>query len=314
MFSTARPIAASRGCHASIAGPAEDFLCVKTEALISKPSQRQRGSLSVPGHRTAVNLLRLFPLAVLSVLGRHDARGQTPSPPPEPPKQGIEVLPTPYLWLPWTSINVRPNNSRIQSRSNTIDPGEMVTHLTWVPFMGEIEFRYGPYGLITDYIHAPLKAGASTRGVLFSGATSGLTIDSGTAMFLYRAMQDRVQYVDVGGGVRAWGFAGDISLNQGLLPPAVVSNGLSWADPMLAARYHRDLGSGWGLTAYADVGGFGVGANVDWQLVGTIDYKVNSKIDLHAGFRTLNFNYDGPRANFKVHMYGPILSGTYHFN
>ena len=57
MFSTARPIAASRGCHASIAGPAEDFLCAKTEALISKPSQRQRGSLSVPGHRLTVGEL-----------------------------------------------------------------------------------------------------------------------------------------------------------------------------------------------------------------------------------------------------------------
>jgi hypothetical protein len=189
----------------------------------------------------------------------------------------------------------------------------MITHLTWVPFMGEIEFRYGPYGVIADYIHAPLKSGASTRGILFSGATAGVTIDSGTAMFLYRAMQDRVQYVDVGGGVRAWGLGGDISLNQGLLPPAIVSTGMSWADPMLALRYHRDLGNGFGATAYADVGGFGVGANVDWQLIGTIDYTVASWLDLHGGFRTLNFNYDGPRANFNVHMYGPILSGTFHF-
>jgi hypothetical protein len=113
--------------------------------------------------------------------------------------------------------------------------------------------------------------------------------------------------------MRAWGFSGDISLNQGLLPPVVVSNGLSWADPMLAARYHRDLGDGFGATAYADVGGFGVGANVDWQIAALIDYTVGPHLDLHAGFRTLNFNYDGPRANFNVHLYGPIFSGTVHF-
>jgi hypothetical protein len=55
-----------------------------------------------------------------------------------PALQGIQVLATPYLWLPWTSVNVHPNSSRIQSQSNTIDPGQMITHLTWVPFMGVV--------------------------------------------------------------------------------------------------------------------------------------------------------------------------------
>lgn len=270
-------------------------------------------SIVLPNLLLSNKALRAFLVAALSILGPNGVHGQTPTPPPAPPTQGIEILATPYLWLPWTSFKIRPNNGAIQSRSGTIDPGQMITHLTWVPFMGEVEFRYGPYGVIADYIHAPLKAGASTRDILFSDATNGLTIDSGTAMFLYRAMQDRVQYVDVGGGVRAWGLDGDISLNQGLLPAVVVSDGLSWADPMLAARYHRDLGNGFGLTAYADVGGFGAGANIDWQIATLIDYTVGPRLDFHAGFRTLNFDYNGPRANFNVHMYGPILSGTIHF-
>lgn len=264
-------------------------------------------------HRS-IGLPKLLLAAVLGVLGLHDARGQTPSPPSEPPTKRIEVLATPYLWLPWTSISVHPSNSRIQSASNTIDPGQLISHLTWVPFMGEIEFRYGPYGVIADYIHAPLKAGVSAKGVLFNDATGGLGIDTGSAMFLYRVMADPIQHIDVGAGVRAWGLGGNIALNQRLLQSAVVSNGLSWADPMLAARYHRDLGNSFGATAYADVGGFGAGANVDWQIIALIDYTVASWLDLHAGFRTLNFDYDGPRANFNVHMYGPILSGTIHFN
>lgn len=271
------------------------------------------GSRLVTEKFKIVKIIWLVLVVAMLVASSHQARSQEPGPPPAP-MQGIEVLATPYLWLPWTSVNVHPNNSRIQSQSTTVDPGQLITHLTWVPFMGEIEFRYGPYGVIADYIHAPLKAGASTRGVLFSGATAGLTIDTGTAMFLYRVMQDPIQHVDVGGGIRAWGLDGDISLNQGLLPSAIVSKGLSWADPMLAARYHRDLGNGFGATAYADVGGFGAGANVDWQLVGLIDYTVASWLDLHAGFRTLNFSYDGPLAKFNAHMYGPILSGTIRFN
>jgi hypothetical protein len=92
-----------------------------------------------------------------------------------------------------------------------------------------------------------------------------------------------------------------------------VSNGLSWADPLIAARYHRELGNGYSATAYGDLGGFGIGAHFDWQLVGTIDYALKSWIDLHVGFRSLNFSYGAPAANFNVSMYGPILSATFRF-
>jgi hypothetical protein len=243
-----------------------------------------------------------------------------PPPPIAPPAllppvawQDIEVRVTPYLWLPWVSSTVRPSNTAIPSASSFTSPGPIYDHLTWIPFLGSAEFRDGPYGLVLDYIHLPLKTGVNTRNIFFSGATSGLTVDEGTAMFLYRPFVAPDQYVDVGLGVRAWGIAGSISLNQGLLPAFDASDGLSWADPLIGVRYHRDLGNGFSATAYGDVGGFGAGAHIDWQLLGTIDYAVNSQIELHGGFRSLNFSYGAPRANFSANIYGPILSATFRF-
>jgi hypothetical protein len=78
---------------------------------------------------------------------------------PGPPAQSIEVLVKPYLWLPWTSMGISPSNTRLSSRSETIDPGKLINHTTWVPFMGAAEFRYDGIGLLVDYLHAPLKAG-----------------------------------------------------------------------------------------------------------------------------------------------------------
>jgi hypothetical protein len=234
-------------------------------------------------------------------------------PPPTLPWQGIEILATPYIWLPWTSSTVRPSNTAIPSASSTTDPGTLYDHLTWLPFTGSAEFRSGSYGLLLDYIHMPLKTGANTPGIVFSGATAGLTQDIGTAMFLYRPLVQPDQYVDVGVGVRAWGISGSIALNEGLLPAFNASSGLSWADPLIGARYHRDLGNGFSATAYSDVGGFGAGAHIDWQLLGTIDYALNSRIELHGGFRSLNFSYGAPRANFSANTYGPILSATFRF-
>jgi hypothetical protein len=229
-----------------------------------------------------------------------------------PPWQDIEFRFTPSFWVAWTSSTVRPADTRIPTASSTVDPGTLITHLTWVPFLGTGEFRDGPYGVVLDFIHVPVKSGVNTP-VLFSGATTGLTEDAGTAMFLYRPFVEPDQSIDAGLGVRAWGLAGDISLNQGLAPAVNVSHGLSWADPLLGVRYHRDLGNGFSATAYGDVGGFGVGAHIDWQLLGTIDYALNSWIDLRGGIRSLNYSFGGARADFHQHIYGPILGATFRF-
>jgi hypothetical protein len=68
-----------------------------------------------------------------------------------------------------------------------------------------------------------------------------------------------------------------------------------------------------GATVCGDVGGFGVGADIDWQVLGTIDYAANSWIDLHAGSCNLKFNYSLPNASANVNMNGPILAATLRF-
>ena len=123
---------------------------------------------------------------------------------PQPASPAFEVLLTPYLWLPWTASNVSPYNTRIPGASNTVRPSTLISHLSWVPFMGTAEFRYGAYGVALDYVHAPVKTGVDSRAQIFSGATAGMTEDAGTAMFLYRAWAQPDQYFDVGAGVRAW--------------------------------------------------------------------------------------------------------------
>jgi len=250
-----------------------------------------------------------------------EARAQQSAdqPPPVPPPAtllpGIEVLPTTYLWFPWTGVSLRPADTRLPSPSNTIDPGKLYGHLTWVPFMGQVEFRSDSFGIITDFIHAPLKSGISTRDILFGSSTGEFTINTGSAVGLYRVLTSPNQNADIGLGFRAWGLDGLITLNplHQRVSPLTVANGLSWADPLIAARYHYDFGNVFAATAYGDFGGFGVGAHFDWQLLGTIDYTLRPGLDLHAGFRSLNFSFGAQRANISMNMNGPIISATFRF-
>jgi hypothetical protein len=234
-----------------------------------------------------------------------------PAPPTDPKK--IEILVTPYLFVPWASISVHPVNPNLSGASTTISPDQLIRHITWIPFAGEAEVRGNSWGVDVDYIHAPLTANLTTRGVLFGNGSAGISIDTGAAKAFYRPISGPEQYLDIGVGVRAWGLSGGVSLSQGLLPPVSVSGGKSWADPLIATRYHHELGHGFGVTADGDVGGFGAGAQIDWQVIATLDYKRQNWPPLHFGFRTLNFDYHGPIAHFSTSLYGPFLSATYRF-
>ena len=101
----------------------------------------------------------------------------------------------------------------------------------------------------------------------------------------------------------------------GFIPTVSVSRSRTWADPLIAARYHRDFGNGFGLTAYGDVGGFGIAAHADWQISGTLDYAWKSWLDLHVGYRSLNVSYQasGSPLGFDVHLKGPIIGATLRF-
>jgi hypothetical protein len=226
---------------------------------------------------------------------------------------GVQIYVTPYLWLASVDTTILTPIPRAPSVGSDFF---VLSHLDAVPFLGSIEIRDGPFGLLGDAFHVPMGSGITTPRDLFSGGHAGLIADQGTALLLYRPFEQPTQYADLGIGFRAWGFSANLTLNPGILPGQSVNRSASWVDPLIGGRYHYDFRNGWGLTAYGDVGGFGVGAHSDWQVLGTIDYTPTPWLNLHLGYRSLNFNYTasgGFDLGFNVHMKGPILAATFRF-
>jgi hypothetical protein len=228
---------------------------------------------------------------------------------------GYQFFVTPYLWLASvhaTTLTPLAREPQVNSSVSTID---LLSHLDGAPFMGSFEVRYGALGFLADAIHLPVNTKITTRDIFFQGGNAALKADTGTGIALYRFFQDPVQFADAGLGFRTWGFSSNLTLNPGLLQGTAVNRSAGWTDPLIAARYHRDLGNGWGLTAYGDIGGFGVGAHTDWQVLGTVDYTLSPSWNLHLGYRSLNFNITGNEGGFgfNVHMRGPIIAGTFRF-
>jgi hypothetical protein len=234
---------------------------------------------------------------------------------------GPQIYVTPYLWLSGINSTIQTPLARAPQVTSDVSAIDLLSHLSGVPFMGSFEIRDGPLGLLADVLHVPVSTDITTRNVFFQGGNAALTTNTGTALLLYRVLATPDQYADLGLGFRAWGFSSNLTLNPGILPGESVNRSASWGDPLLGGRYHIDLPSGFlpsgfGLTGYGDVGGFGVGAHSDWQLIGTVDYTPTPWINLHLGYRSLNFNYTasgGLDLGFNVHMKGPILAATFKF-
>jgi hypothetical protein len=234
---------------------------------------------------------------------------------------GVQFLVTPYLWLAGINTTIQTPLERAPTVNSDVSAFGLLTHLSAVPFMGSIEIRDGPIGLLGDALHVPVGTGITTPRDLFSGGHAELIANNGTALLLYRALEQPTQYADLGVGFRAWAFTANLTLNPGILPGASAMRSATWGDPLIGGRYHIDLPSGFlpsgfGLTGYGDVGGFGVSAHSDWQLIGTIDYTPTPWINLHLGYRSLNFDFtqsSGFNLGFNVHMKGPILAATFKF-
>ena len=228
---------------------------------------------------------------------------------------GYQFFVTPYLWLASVHATTMTPLERVPEVNSDINTIHLLSHLDGAPFMGSFEARYGAIGFLADAIHLPVSTNVTTHNVFFQGGNAALKADTGTGIVLYRFLEDPVQFADGGLGFRAWGFSSRVALNPGLLPGVSVTPGGGWADPLIGGRYHRELGNGFGLTAYGDVGGFGVGAHIDWQVLGTVDYSLSPSWNLHLGYRSLNFNITGSegRFGFDVHMRGPIFAGTFRF-
>jgi hypothetical protein len=273
-------------------------------------------------------LLPVMMLAVMVVMARTSrvCAQQAPAPsgssvlpgaPPTPPAtfaSGVQVTVTPYLWLAGVNAAIKTPLPQAPEVNASVSAIDVLGHLDGVPFLSAFEIRDGHFSLLADVIHLPVGTNITTRNVFFNGGSAALTTNAGTALFLYHVLDQPIQMLDAGGGFRAWGFSAGLTLNGALLPTASENRADSWADPLIAARYHRELGDGFGLTAYGDVGGFGAGAHVDWQVIGSLDYALKPWVALRLAYRSLNFNYTAANSiGFNVHLKGPLLAATFRF-
>jgi hypothetical protein len=65
-----------------------------------------------------------------------------------------------------------------------------------------------------------------------------------------------------------------------------------WSSPGRRIHGRFELGKGWFLPYYADIGGFGINNEVTWLLFGGIGYRFSKTFSMVLGYRHLEYDFD----------------------
>jgi hypothetical protein len=116
--------------------------------------------------------------------------------------------------------------------------------------------------------------------------------------------------VDAMAGLRAWDLDGQVAVPAAAI---TVAPGASFVDPILALRVNTPLADRWSLLGYVDVGGFGVGSDLTWQVALTANYQASDRLYISVGWRHLYVDYSDDGTVFKGAMSGPVIGATLTF-
>lgn len=216
---------------------------------------------------------------------------------------------TSYIWGSWVDGTLD-SGGRELPVSVTFE--ETLKDLSFA-FQGAGEVRYGRFGALVDVTYANLTSRVDTPfGVLFSEAVTDTEQWIVNAIVTYRFYQDRAGWIDAAAGARVISLETDTTLKAGLLPAEESSAGDTIVSPIVGMRGHVAIGDGFGVTGAFDVGGFGVGSDFTWQLLGTLDYEISEGIALRVGYRHIGVSTSND-VDMDLNWTGPVVGIGFRF-
>ncbi len=108
----------------------------------------------------------------------------------------------------------------------------------------------------------------------------------------------RLMAVDASIGVTTPGAAGGVDGSK------------TWVDPLVGLRGELRWPGGLSLLVEADVGGFGVGSDLAWHVLGAVRYAFSRTVSVGAGWKVLDVDYAADGFTFDARLSGPFVALT----
>jgi opacity protein-like surface antigen len=229
------------------------------------------------------------------------------------PKPDVEFRITPFFWAAGL-------NGTIGTRRNLpavdvdIEFHEILRNLDFAAMLAG-EYRSGAWGFLADLTYVAISVERDrdlvARAPGFTSAALSSKTFTATATGFYRFFDNGTVSADLLAGARVWSISTDLDLQLAGVLPVSASSTQTWIDPVGGVRIHANLGNGFGLSAYGDIGA--ASSRLTWQLRATIDYAFNENWSASIGYRHLAVDYRRGGFVYDTSLSGPIAGVSYRF-
>lgn len=215
---------------------------------------------------------------------------------------------TPYIWLPSFSGSLR-----VETGDPPADVDTSFLDVLDFAFLIAGEARKERWGVLGEFNYLALSESASTDGAFYIGAEAGLKGTMGSLLAAYRAYEGADASIDILAGARAWLLDIQIDYQAGSFPAKSVEKSSNWVDPIVGLRGRILATDKIVLTGLADIGGFGVGTDLQWELLASVGYRFNQSVSASIGYRHLDIDLQDGGLLADVSLSGPYLSVSFSF-
>jgi hypothetical protein len=228
-----------------------------------------------------------------------------------PDDSGWQFTVAPYIWA--AGIEGKSGLFGLPEQDVDVTFIDTLKHLNMV-FSGVTEMRKGAISISTDLLYARLGANIDKpKGLLANDIDATAATFMATGLVGYSAyMSDRAT-VDLVAGARLWSSETEFDFNGGALDGTTASDGDTWVDPVAGVKFKFGLSDSFYLAGWGLVGGFGVGSDIMWDVMGGIGYNINEYSTVFAGYRAMHDEYENGGFKSEITQSGPIIGGTFSF-
>jgi hypothetical protein len=195
------------------------------------------------------------------------------------------------------------------------NPGDIFSKLKFAGML-YLEAHSSKWAITSDIVYMNLNQEVTHSTLLHSGTVSAEQFVWETAGF-YRI----TSFLEAGVGGRLNNLQAAIDVRRNVLPAGTEevtgSGSQTWFDPIIIARLSTDIKDKWIFQFRGDIGGFGVGSDLTWQLQAYAGYRFSRVFQLTAGYRVLSIDYEKganeERFIYNVDTFGPVIRLGFNF-
>ncbi len=203
----------------------------------------------------------------------------------------------PYIWAPTLKMKTSIGGSPEAGNStNLLD-------ILNFAFLVYGEARKGRFAILAEFNYLSVSDDMTWAGGLGNAeaSISGVMARAGLS---YRVVDDKDFTIDPFAGFRVWSLNTEIDFDT--LPTA--SRSTTVIDPIIGVRATTNLSEDWSATGMANIGGFNVGTEFQWDVVAQVNYRFNERTDVSLGYRYLSLDLNRNRVDMSASLGGPFIA------